>query len=130
MSVLLPVPLPAASGWTLSDWRAIRMTATADSTGTATIDCGQVDPATQWLVDRLVVQSTSSSASTVRLYESIVDPSRLLDGTPAGNLNSNDYPQGLLIRPSSSLVAQWTGASTGAVCTLNVQARVYRMAGQ
>lgn len=129
-SLILPVQVAGgAAGWQLSDWQQIRLSATADATGTATIDCGQVDPTTQWLVDRVVIQSTSGSASTLKLYDSTVAAAQLLDGTAAGNLNTADYPAGLLVRPSASLVAQWTGASPGAVCTLTAQVRIYRRAG-
>jgi hypothetical protein len=127
-SFVLPASVAGAgaSGWGLSDWRQIRLSATADASGVATIDCGQVDPFTQWLVDRLVVQSTSAAASAVKLYDSSVAPAQVLDGTASGNLNSADYPQGLLIRPSASLIAQWTGATAGAVCTLTAQVRIFR----
>lgn len=124
-----PVATAGAAGWALSDWQQLRQAATADATGTATLDLGQVDPTTQWLVDRLVVQTTSTASTTLRLYDSTVAPANLLDATSSGNINTADYPAGLLVRPSTSLVAQWTGATFGAVCTLTAQVRVFRQAG-
>jgi hypothetical protein len=129
-SFVLPAQVAGAgaTGWGFSDWSQVRLSATADASGVATVTCPQVDPSTQWLVDRLVVQSTSTASASVKLYDSTVAPASVLDGTATGNLNSADYPQGLLIRPAASLIAQWTGATPGAVCTLTAQVRIFRRA--
>jgi hypothetical protein len=76
-----------------------------------------------------VVQCASAASSTVRLYDGSVAPANLLDGASVGNLNSNDFPNGLLIRETSALVVQWTGATTGARADLSAQVRVMTRAG-
>lgn len=127
--VTLPQPLPAVSGWALADWQQLTAQSGPATAGVATIELPQLGPSEQWLVDRLVVTCTSISSTTLRLYDSGVALGRLLDTTPAGNINTADYPAGLLVRPSSLLIAQWTGASAGAVGSITLQARRFLRAG-
>lgn len=124
---LLPQPVASqASTWALYDWRSVRQQSAPAAGGLATITGDLIDPAELWLVDRLVITTTSTSSTSFRIYDGSTDPAMLLDVTAAGNLNSADYPEGLLIRPASQWVAQWTGASAGAVGTLTVQATIFR----
>jgi len=121
--VVLPTALPAAAGWAFSDYVSLTQQSQPATGGTATIELPQLDHDEQWLIDRLVVTCTSTTSTALRLYDSAVTLARLLDTTATGNLNTADYPAGLLVRPSSVLIAQWTNASTGAVGSLTVQAR-------
>lgn len=124
---ILPAEQAPASGWALSDWlEEERTSAPADATGTITIDFGQLDPVVMWLVDRIVVHCTSSTTTALKIYDSAVTPARLRDRTSQGNDNAGDYPNGLLFRPSRSMVLQWTGATAGAVATAAAQIRQMR----
>jgi hypothetical protein len=129
MAVVLPTSLPAAAGWALADWLPLQVQSKPAADGVATIEFPQLDPDEQWLIDRLVVTCTSTTATVLRLYDSVVTLGRLLDTTSSGNLNTADYPAGLLVRPASVLIAQWTGASPAAVGAVTLQARVMRRLG-
>jgi len=123
MAVVLPRSLPAASGWALIDWQQLQAQSDPAAGGTATIEFPQLGADEQWLIDRLVITCTSAAPTTFRLYDSAVTLPRMLDTTSSGNLNTADYPAGLLVRPASTLIAQWTGAGAGAVGAVVVQAR-------
>lgn len=121
MTIELPQGLPAASGWQLVDWLDRDWTSTPAASGVLTIETPQLPDTELWLIDRLVVSCTSTSDTAARIYNS--STARLRSGSRAGNFDEADYPGGLLLRPSSWLLAQWTGCSLGAVATLAVQAR-------
>ena len=81
-----------------------------------------------WLVDHMVCVSDSAAKTTMRLYLDSITPRRIRDGSASGNFDVGDWPGGLLVPARSSLIAQWTGATNGAVGVLALQARVYRRA--
>jgi hypothetical protein len=125
--VVLPTSTAsAAAQWQLADWIQPQASSPPAAAGLATIELDQLDPDVMWLVDRAVVACTSTAKTAVRFYDTSVMPLALLDGSAAGNFDVTEYPQGLLVRPSRSLVAQWTGATAGAIATVTLQARVYR----
>jgi hypothetical protein len=126
MSVALPFSVPTSAGWQLADTKWVRRRSAAAAGGVATIDVGQLGSEEMWLLDHAVVQCTSSASTRLRLYETVVDPLQLLDGSDKGNFDVADWPAGLLLSPGTSLVAQWTGAAAGAVAALTLQVRVLR----
>jgi hypothetical protein len=121
----LPVEYPSAAAWYLAERVTVRAQ-TAAAAGVATLDLGQLDSSEQWLIERVVCSSTSTARTRLRLYESYPTPLNFLSGTDDGNFCEADYPTGLLVQPSRSLVAQWSGADAGAVCTLAVQVQIHR----
>jgi hypothetical protein len=130
MSVILPRSLPAVTGWQLVNWRdLVKKSAPAPASGIITVELDPVPPDELWLLDRMVVQCTSTKTTTAKVYSGTVDPAALIEATLAGNLNAGDWPGGLLLRSMTSLIVQWTGASTGAVAILTGQARIMRRAG-
>jgi len=126
VTLTLPVQLPTAGGWTLADYGRTRMRTTPAAGGLATIDMGQLDGNEMWLVDHAVVYCDSSTSTALRWYESTVAPDALLDGSNSGNFDVGDWPVGLQVAPTQSLVAQWSGASDGAVGVVSIQYRVLR----
>lgn len=124
--VYLPVAQPSASAWQLSDWRELQLRSEPAAGGVATIDVGQLDSDVQWLIDRAVVAMESATSTQVRFYVNTVHALGLRDGSSRGNFDVTEYPQGLLVRPGTTLVAQWTGASDGAIGVLTLQAREFR----
>lgn len=126
MSVILPTSTLTAAAWQLGDWRELQLRTDAAAGGVATLEAPQVPDSELWLIDRAVVACDSTSATQLRLYVNHVNAQSLRDGTSRGNFDVTEYPQGLLVRGGNSLVAQWTGASDGAVGVLTVQVRVYR----
>jgi len=128
VAIGVPTFMPAATSWQVVDWMTTTYTSAPAAGGTATIELDQLETGEMWLVDHMVAQCTSSTATVMRLYADSVAPRYLRDGTDTGNFDVADWPAGLLVRPSSSLIAQWTGASDGALATLTLQARVMRQA--
>lgn len=131
--VTLPTEIPSASGWQFHDWTQLALTAASVSVtdlsgGTsvdAVIETPQLPHNEQWLVDRLVITCQGSAKAEMLLSST---SSGLIDGTPRGNFNVAEYPTGLLVRPSSGLIARWYGmdfVGPNAV-SLRLQARVYR----
>lgn len=123
-----PYPLQTtASQWTLTEWLPIaRASAPAGADGVALVDFGQLPDDVQWLIDRAVVSCTSTTPTAVRFYDSSRTPTQLLSGSASGNFDEADYPPGLLVRPSTTLLAVWTGASVGAVAHCRLQVRQFR----
>ena len=121
--VTLPTSQLAAASWQLVDFLNVQLRSDPAAGGQAALDAGQLDPDEMWLIDHMVVSCDSATKTTLRLYESLVDPLRILDGTPAGNFGVADWPAGLQVRPSSSLIAVWVGASDGARGVITLQGR-------
>lgn len=126
MPIALPSALPSASGWQVVDWADPTLSSDQAAGGVATITLDPLPPTDMWLLDHMVVSCTSSTATVLRLYANSVGPGYFRDGAENGNFSVGDWPTGLLVRPSSSLIAQWVGCSAGAVGTLTLQARVLR----
>ncbi len=127
MTVILPTPVAsAASSWQLADWRELQLHTDPAAGGTATLETGQVPDTELWLIDRMVAACDSTEPTQLRVYVNYVTALGVRDGSSRGNFDVTEYPQGLLVRGGTTLIAQWTGASDGAVGVLTVQARVYR----
>lgn len=127
--LLLPQSQPATSAWQLSDFLRINLqSAAAGVNGLAVLDAGQLPSDELWLIDHAVISCTSANDTTLRLYESVADPLRLLDGSDRGNFDVADWPAGLQLHPSTSLVAVWAGATPGARGVLTLQGRKMRRA--
>jgi hypothetical protein len=126
MTIPLPRPIPSTSQWQLQGYRRVSMTSPPAAGGIATARFGQLGTDEQWLIDRAVVSCSSTSGTTVRLYDGDPSVSRLLSGSNTGNYDEADYPQGLLLDAGGELVAVWSGAGDGAVGTISVQARILR----
>lgn len=126
-SLVLPYPVGGeAAGWTLTTYTRYTAVSKPAAGGLCLAEFDQLEPEELWLIDHAVIHCTSSTASSLRLYEGDPAVARLLDGTDNGNFMVGDWPAGLLIEPSRRLVAQWSGASAGAVGTLRIQVRVLR----
>ncbi len=127
--VVLPVSVAgSASGWTLVDY-VTRQGRTEPASGDGAplvFEFGQLGDGELWLIDHAVVACDSTTATSVRWYESAISDLALLDGSDRGNFDVADWPAGLHVRPSQSLVVVWSGASAGARGAVTVQARVLR----
>lgn len=128
---VLPQPQPSSAGWSFSGYLdPAPVLASAKAAGGAAVATGpQLEPGVQWLIDRAVASCTSSTPTSLRLYDSQSSPAFLLDGTDSGNMDVTEYPAGLWLGQTRQLVAVWAGASANSVGTLRLQVRVYRYAG-
>lgn len=77
-----------------------------------------------WTVTKMTVQSTSVGQSQCRVYRGSESPSRLIEGTYSGNMDSSDTS--IQLRNGESLLAVWTKADPGSVCTFTVEGRSAR----
>lgn len=126
-NLILPTQLPTAAGWTLHDYAEVSgQSGPANAAGVATLELTQLDGDEMWLIDHAVASCTSAAVTELRWYASTVTARALLDGTSRGNFDVADWPAGLRLSPSQSLIARWTGATPGAVGTLALQLRVLR----
>lgn len=127
MTVPLPSPLSATAGWQVVDWLDRSYVADpAGADGTALITLPTLPDNERWQLTHALVGCTSSTPSQLRIYLDSAANNNLRDGSSNGNFDVADWPQGLWVPPSRSLVARWTGCSTGAIATLTVQATIVR----
>lgn len=127
MSVILPGQLPPAGRWHVSDFATHRWVSTAHTgQGPLVIEGPQLDQDEMWLIDHAVASCDSPDPTELRWYESSLDPRWLLDGSSTGNFDVADWPNGLQLQPSRSLLVAWDGASAGAVGVVTLQVRVMR----
>lgn len=130
MTVPVPTTLPSTSGWQVADWLDRSFSsAPAGADGLATITLPQLPSNERWQLTHAVVSCTSTSTTQARHYLDGVAPAALRDGSNSGNFDVGDWPMGLWIPPGRALVTQWSGCSSGAVATLNVQAVILRQTG-
>jgi len=113
----------ASSAWQLVDFLRLRLRSAAAAGGVARIDVAQLPDNELWVIDRAVVSSSSTNTTALRLYDSYVDPEFFLSGSGSGNFDEADYPGGLQVPPTASLIAEWTGCSDGAIGRLYLQGR-------
>lgn len=100
----------------------LRDETTADAGGVATIELATVPPDRQiWLVERVVVGSASVLPTQFALYRNAVDLANRVEFTDGGNGNVADEAQPIRFQPADLIIAQWTGATAGARCTVSLQ---------
>jgi hypothetical protein len=126
VTIPLPSPLPTASGWQVVDNRLVKLQSQPAAGGLATITFDQLATDEMWLVDQMVVLCDSTTPTTMRLYENSVTPTSIRSGSDRANFDEGEWAGGLLVRPGTSLVAQWGSCSDGAHATLTLQARILR----
>jgi hypothetical protein len=126
VAIGVPTFMPVVANWAVVDWVEKTLRSAPAAGGLATITLDQLPTTDMWLLDHMVAQCTSATATQMRLYADTVSAGYLRDGSDTGNFDVADWPAGLLVRPSVSMVAQWTGASDGAIATLTLQARIMR----
>lgn len=121
--VVLPTDVSgSASQWQMVDWRYVTGRSELAAGGVATVELVQLPDDEMWLVDRMVAQCDSTTDTAVRVTVGTL----LVDGSNTGNFDVSESPNGILVRSSTSLRAEWVGASAGAVADLTLQVRVLR----
>lgn len=129
---VLPEPQPSSAGWTFAGYAdPAPVLVTAPAAGGRAVATGpQLDPGVQWLIDRAVASCTSTTPTSLRVYDTQESPAFLSDGTDSGNMDVTEYPgSGLWLGQTRQLLAVWAGASANSVGTLRLQVRVYRYGG-
>lgn len=126
MTIPLPQSIPTTTQWQLMDRRYITRSSPPAAGGIASVVFPPLDSAEMWLIDRAVASCDSSTPTKLRLYDGAAEVVRLLSGSDRGAYDEADYPGGLLLEPTSQVLAEWSDASAGAVGTIRLQVQVYR----
>lgn len=124
---ILPRPAPSsAAQWVFDDYEQDYAVSKPAAGGTCQVAFGPVPEDQLWLLERVTVACTSSTATTCTLYADVIDPGRVLDYTPTGNLDVADESCPIQLESGTTLLAVWSAASAGAVGTARVQFRILR----
>jgi hypothetical protein len=100
-------------------------TATADGNGRAIAQLGPLRSFESWEIKRTTVSSTSTTLiPTARVYRGAIAPSRLIDGTYTGTLDTTQTD--MTLTSGDSVVAEWTGADVGSSCILIIEGEATR----
>lgn len=126
MTIPVPYALPATSSWGLVDWLDQTYTGLADAGGVALITLPTLPDNERWQLTHMVAGCASTATTSMRLYLDQVSNGALRDGSASGNFDVADWPMGLMIPPSRSLLARWTGCIPGDQAFLTVQANILR----
>jgi len=108
------------SGLSVVDYRSGYLI-TPPGTGTLTAEFEPVPSGCLWLLQRITVMCTSTTATQAIVYAGYPNPQNYVDATDRGNLDVADEAQPILIESNVPLVVQWTGASAGSQGTVRVQ---------
>lgn len=93
----------------------------ADANGIVTVALGPLRSFETWQIRRITVSSASATlVPTAKIYRGAVSPSRLIDGTFTGTLDSTETLD-LDLTSGDRIVGQWTGCDVGASCTLTLE---------
>ncbi|KAB2809305.1 hypothetical protein F9L07_19895 [Pimelobacter simplex] len=122
--------LPVAFGpsWFLHEFRSDFLTTAPAAGGLATAELRQVPQDERWLLDRVVVQCTSTTQTVAFLYLNETEDRGVLDGTRVGNFDVADQSQPILLEGGARLIVQWRGASNGAIGHARLQLRILKQA--
>jgi len=106
--MFVPVQQLDASSWALADYAQAAAAADVDA-GTITVTFEQVPDGELWLVDRIVVSCTSTTATRALVYDGDPsDPRRIWDGTQSGNFDAADNASPIQLPAGSQLVVVWS----------------------
>lgn len=109
---------------------ALEGTATADSSGTATVEFDPIDTPFLWRVERMTTylsdQAPPAGAQCAAYEGPSTQPIRMRDGSSSPALDIADEASPITLQPSSQLVIQWTGLTPGTVASVSVQYQLWR----
>lgn len=81
------------------------------------------------LVDRIVVETNSTTPTTASFYLGQVADEALIEYTASGDIDVADEVQPLYVPSGVALLCRWRGASAGARAIVRYQFRVARLTG-
>lgn len=124
--IVVPTGEPPSQAYADFGRDFLAYTTTADTTGTAQISFPTVPGGEYWLLEHAVVKTNSAAATAARWYLSQVVDVAQIDYTSQGNEDVADWPHGLFVPSGATLQVLWTGASSGARCTVTAVRHIYR----
>ena len=109
---------------------ALEGEATADATGTATVEFDPIDSPFLWRVERMTTvldDDDPPAGAQFRAYEGpVLKAIRIRDGSSSPALDIADEASPITLQPGSQFVAQWTGLTPGTVAAVSVQYQLHR----
>lgn len=94
-------------------------TGTFDANGRATVSIGPTVYGARWNVTRLVVSTTSTAETQLRVYRGSEQASRLVDSTYTANQNTSETD--VTLGTLETLLFVWTGGDPGAIATAVIE---------
>lgn len=105
-------------------------TATADASGTATVQFDPIDVGYLWRVERLTTylsdQNPPAGAKCLVYEGPTLLPIRIRDGSSSPALDIADESSPITLQPSTQLTVQWTGLAQGTTASVSVQYQLWR----
>lgn len=121
-------------GFVVVDFRTQFRRAVEGDPGRPEVPAGQMEAVLEpqqgglvLLVDRILVQTTSTTPTTASFYLGQVAAEALIEYTGSGDIDVADEVQPLFVPSGSSLICRWRGASAGAQGVVRYQFRVARL---
>lgn len=124
--MFLPVSTASARDWQLVDFQQRALVSEPAAAGVCRVQHGPVPQDELWLVDRMVVSTDSTTATTASLYVDAIDPARMIDGSQSGNFDVADLAAAIQLAGGTILLCEWTRATAGARGTLRLQYQLLR----
>lgn len=121
-------PGAAGSGWASVDVLGVALAGITDGGGAATLTFPQVNAGERWQIQRAVAACSSASPQPrLRLYvNDPTDQRNLRSGTDAAGYDEAEYPDGLWLFETDTLVAVFTGGPAGAQVSIALQYQLWR----
>jgi hypothetical protein len=105
---------------------ALEGTATANAAGVATLEWEAPDTGYFYRIERATTYVTGSTGGAVALYEGVVLPIRIRDGSTAPAFDIADESSPITIHPTMPVIMQWTGLTPGARASASIQYTLWR----
>ena len=104
----------------------IRGSVTLDASGNGTVRFGPVPPGQHWLIERITVRCSTLIAPVpvFTVYTQSVADANAVDTTVAGNLDTSDNSNPVMVEPGEEVIGVWASGVVGAIASWNVQYRV------
>ncbi len=117
----------APGGPRFEGFRKEAVVTTIDAAGIADAVFGPPPADGYWLVERIVVVTTSAAATEARMYSGDVDDANLEDGTSTGNLDIADETQAIVVPGGTVFRIRWTGGTINARAVGRIQYGAWRL---
>lgn len=102
---------------------------TIDASGNATLTPQAVPLDTRWAVERIVTVGAGAASPILSVYRNAVADANLVEGTlsTSGNRDFADESAPIYFEEGETLILRYTGGTSGAPITANVQYRQSRI---
>lgn len=111
----------SGAGLRVLDYRREAASSEPAAGGTARVSFDGPDSSRLWLVERIAISCTSSTATSARVYAGDVGPLFLVDSTESGNADIADETSPVLVESTRPLIIVWSGVQDGATATATIQ---------